>query len=185
MPVAVPAPSPVAPQEKRYALSFSVDEKTFEELQEVKALLSSSLPQGVSIEETLKVLLDQYLERNSPARRQARRLAAASKPPTSINAPSLELVPEKTAAKTAPASRHIPAQVRDEVFCRDGASCSYISPDGVRCGSTHNLQLDHIVPFAVGGSSRADNLRCCCSLHNRHLAKRYFGEDHMQKFMHG
>ena len=41
------APSPVP--EKRYALSFSIDEKTFAELEEVKALLSSSLPQGVSL----------------------------------------------------------------------------------------------------------------------------------------
>ena len=53
--VIVPAaPTPVP--EKRYALSFSVDEKTFAELEEVKALLSSSLPQGVSLEEALKEL---------------------------------------------------------------------------------------------------------------------------------
>ena len=51
------APTPVP--EKRYALSFAVDEKTFAELEEVKALLSSSLPQGVSLEEALKVLLGQ------------------------------------------------------------------------------------------------------------------------------
>jgi hypothetical protein len=95
--------------QKRYALSFSVDEKTFAELQEVKALLSSSLPQGVGLEEALKVLLGEYLEKHSPARRQARRLAAADKPKTSIDAPAPKVAPEKTECKTAPASRHIPA----------------------------------------------------------------------------
>jgi len=179
-------PAPPAPAlQKRYALSFSVDEKTFEELQEVKALLSSSLPQGVSLEETLKVLLAQYLERHSPQRRQARRLAAADKQKTSVDASSPKANPAMTEEeKIAPPTRHIPAKVRDEVFCRDGGRCTYISPDGVRCGSTHNLQLDHIVPFAVGGSHSADNLKLACSAHNLHLAKLYFGEEHMQKYLH-
>ena len=97
------APTPV-PEKRyalsfsvRYALSFSVDEKTFAELEEVKALLSSSLPQGVSLEEALKVLLGQYLERHSPARRQAWRRAAADKQKTSVEAPSPKVTPEITA----------------------------------------------------------------------------------------
>ena len=176
------APTPVP--EKRYALSFSVDEKTFAELEEVKALLSSSLPQGVSLEEALKVLLGQYLERHSPAKRQARRLAAADKQKTSVEAPSPKVNPEITAeTKVAPANRHIPAKIRDEVLCRDGGRCSYISPEGVRCGCRHNLQLDHIVPFAAGGRHSAENLRVVCDRHNRHLAKLYFGEEHMLKYL--
>ena len=133
--VIVPAaPTPVP--EKRYALSFSVDEKTFAELEEVKALLSSSLPQGVSLEEALKVLLGQYLARHSPEKRQARRLAAAGRQKTSIDAPSPKVSPEITAeTKVAPASRHIPAKVRDEVLCRDGGCCSYISPEAYAVGA--------------------------------------------------
>ena len=176
---------PPAPQ-KRYALSFSVDEKTFAELEEVRALLSSSLPKGVSLEEALKVLLGQYLAQHSPARRQARRLKVADKRSSSIGEPSPKANPAMgEEKKISPTSRHIPAKIRDEVFCRDRGSCSFVGPDGVRCGSRHNLQLDHIVPFAVGGAHDAENLHVTCSRHNRHLAKLYFGEEHMQKFLHG
>ena len=176
---------PPAPQ-KRYALSFSVDEKTFAELEEVRALLSSSLPKGVSLEETLKVLLGQYLAQHSPARRQARRLKVADKRSSSIGEPSTKANPAVgKEGKIRPTSRHIPAKIRDEVFCRDRESCSFVGPDGVRCGSRHNLQLDHIVPFAVGGGHDAENLHLTCSRHNRYLAKLYFGEEHMQKFLHG
>ena len=51
-------------------------------------------------------------------------------------------------------SRYIPAAVRREVWRRDGGCCSYVDPhSGRRCGSRFLLELDHIVPFALGGSA--------------------------------
>ena len=51
-------------------------------------------------------------------------------------------------------SRYIPAPVRREVWRRDGGCCSYVDPhSGRRCGSRFLLELDHIVPFALGGST--------------------------------
>lgn len=32
----------------------------------------------------------------------------------------------------------------------------------VKCGSTHNLEFDHIKPFALGGETSRDNLRLLC-----------------------
>ncbi len=80
----------------------------------------------------------------------------------------------KTKAKKD--SRHIPQALRDRVFLRDRGRCAYISPGGKRCGSRHNLQIDHIVPFALGGTTSIDNLQLLCQKHNLMKAEREFGK---------
>ena len=71
-------------------------------------------------------------------------------------------------------SRYIPAPVRREVWRRDGGCCSYVDPhSGRRCGSRFLLELDHIVPFALGGSAEPGNLRLYCSAHNRFRHREY------------
>ena len=65
-------------------------------------------------------------------------------------------------------SRYIPAPVRREVWRRDGGCCSYVDPcSGRRCGSRFLLEIDHIVPFALGGDAQPSNLRLHCSAHHR------------------
>lgn len=54
----------------------------------------------------------------------------------------------------------IPRSVRDFVYARDGGVC-------VQCGTTEDLQLDHITPLVQGGTDGADNLRLLCGKHNR------------------
>ena len=72
-------------------------------------------------------------------------------------------------------SRYIPVPVRREVWRRDGGCCSYVDPhSGRRCGSRFLLELDHIVPFALGGSAEPGNLRVRCSAHHR-LRHREYG----------
>ena len=71
-------------------------------------------------------------------------------------------------------SRYIPAPVRREVWRRDGGCCSYVDPhSGRRCGSRFLLELDHIVPFALGGSAEPENLRVYCAAHNRFRHREY------------
>ena len=71
-------------------------------------------------------------------------------------------------------SRYIPAPVRREVWRRDGGCCSYVDPhSGRRCGSRFLLELDHIVPFALGGSAEPGNLRVLCAAHNRLRHREY------------
>ena len=88
----------------------------------------------------------------------------------------------KKSLTNKPHSRHIPRAVRDEVWARDGGRCAYVSPAGIRCSSRWNLEIDHVVPFARGGSSGAGNLRLLCAEHNRMEAERAYGRDHMKRF---
>ena len=70
-----------------------------------------------------------------------------------------KLVHLKTEAR--PADRtYIPAHTRKLVFIRDKYRC-------VKCGSKKNLEIDHVVPLARGGSSRLENLQLLCRDCNR------------------
>lgn len=50
---------------------------------------------------------------------------------------------------------HIPKEVADAVYRRDGGKCVY-------CGATENLHLDHIIPFSRGGATNIENLQLLC-----------------------
>ena len=75
----------------------------------------------------------------------------------------------KTECVRQPQGRAIPAAVKRQVWERDRGCCSYVDRgSGRRCGSRHLLQIDHILPFALGGSAAPDNLRLLCAAHHRH-----------------
>lgn len=54
----------------------------------------------------------------------------------------------------------IPEDVKVYVMRRDAGSCR-------ACGSTTELQYDHIIPLAMGGSNNAENLQILCGPCNR------------------
>ncbi len=79
-----------------------------------------------------------------------------------------------------PGSRgYVPAELRREVFARDGERCTYVSPDGDRCPARGHLELDHVQPKARGGTETAANLRVRCRAHNALYAEQVFGRAHV------
>lgn len=54
----------------------------------------------------------------------------------------------------------IPREVRRAVFERDGGKCT-------ECGSTFDLQYDHVIPVVLGGATTAENLQLLCADCNR------------------
>ncbi|MGE3261706.1 MAG: HNH endonuclease [Bacteriovoracia bacterium] len=72
--------------------------------------------------------------------------------------------------------RHVPAAVRRAVWVRDQGQCTFT--DGKRaCHSRYRLELDHIIPFAMGGPSTVENLRLRCFTHNQLHAIQTFGRE--------
>ncbi|MGA4867121.1 HNH endonuclease [Streptomyces lavendulocolor] len=55
---------------------------------------------------------------------------------------------------------HIPDDVKQLVWIRDQGRCRV-------CGATAELQFDHVIPVAMGGSSEVENLRLLCGPCNR------------------
>lgn len=73
-------------------------------------------------------------------------------------------------------TRYIPRSVKDAVWRRDGGRCTFTTPDGERCPADGRLELDHIVPWALGGrSDDPGNLRLRCRAHNLMTARQVFG----------
>lgn len=58
---------------------------------------------------------------------------------------------------------HIPRETRYAVWQRYEARCT-------ECGSSFDLQYDHIIPVAMGGSSNVENLQLLCGACNRRKA---------------
>jgi HNH endonuclease len=72
----------------------------------------------------------------------------------------------KAYRKVAAPSRYIPEPVKEEVFERDGGQC-------VKCGSTRDLQYDHVIPYSRGGSNSATNIQLLCGDCNRAKSNRF------------
>lgn len=69
------------------------------------------------------------------------------------------------------------ASVLSRVKRRDQARCQYRDTlTGRVCGSTYQLEVDHIFPRALGGGDEERNLRCLCRRHNAYMAERILGK---------
>ena len=62
-------------------------------------------------------------------------------------------------ARAKKKARSIPKATRREVFARDNYRC-------VQCGAAEELTIDHIFPFALGGSNAPENLQVLCKACN-------------------
>ncbi len=96
----------------------------------------------------------------SPSRQRTtdRRAAARRKPARAVT----------PAAKPCASGRAIPVAVKRQVWQRDGGRCSYVDRQtGRRCNSRYMIDIDHILPYALGGGADPGNLRLLCRVHHR------------------
>lgn len=68
--------------------------------------------------------------------------------------------------KIPSSSRYISDQVKEEVLERDGDQC-------VKCGSTRDLQYEHVIPHTRGGSSAKANIQLLCGDCNRSKSNKF------------
>jgi hypothetical protein len=82
------------------------------------------------------------------------------------------LAKDFTRRRTAPAAGRVAKK-----------TCEYQDPKtGRRCGSTYQLEVDHIVPRALGGGNDPGNPRCLCKQHNLLEAERKLGRELMRRY---
>ena len=135
---------------ERRVLRVTVGKGFADDLAKVRAALSHQIPDG-NLEEVLHACLKQML-----AAVEKRRKGTGK------------------GREGSTTGRYVPVDDRRAVWERDGESCAYVSPDGRRCGSNHQLELHHIDPFAKGGATTAENLMVVCRRHNAFHAARDF-----------
>ena len=83
--------------------------------------------------------------------------------------------PASTAKRATPTQRNPAAGLRRAIIQKAQARCEYIDPQTKRrCESRHRLEIDHVQPFAMGGSTTAENLRALCRTHNQRQAEKAF-----------
>jgi hypothetical protein len=168
---AVEAPLPLRPPARpvvqaaapaRYRVQLTIGEETHDKLRRVQALLRREIPDGdpaAILDRALTVLLEK-VERT--------KLGGATKPR-----------PRRAAIRPgtdgAPASRHIPRDVKHAVCRRDGGRCAFVSKGGVRCTERTFLEFHHRQPHALGGPVTAENIALRCWRHNQYEAEVDFG----------
>src|SRR6266568_3172685 len=142
---------------------LTVSRRFMEKLAAARAALSHSHP-GATEDEILEAGLDLLLDRH------AKRKGLVEKP-------RREPPPAKP--------DHVPAHVKRAVWKRDGGRCQWPVQGGGICGSTHQVELDHVTPRGRGGPPTVENTRCLCKFHNQLAARQVYGDTWMDRFTRG
>jgi hypothetical protein len=184
-------PSSTSPRlERKFQIQFLASEHFMKKFEKARALLSNKNGKP-SYEAVLEAALDEFLKDHDPEsrndRREARKHKVESKANQAKRGKKRPVRSRLGGSETRPArdeepSRHVPTSTRDEVFQRDKRRCTYVGSNGIRCNATHHLQIDHIVPYARGGTNSVHNLRLLCERHNKLEAERVYGANAMKRF---
>jgi hypothetical protein len=135
-------------------LSVNLPNETIADLDRIRDLISHSKPDA-NYAEIIQFVARQFLEKRDPLRESTK----------------------SAAVQRCVRPSQIPAQLRRNKIRSAGSRCEWTDPStGQRCGSSYQLEIDHIKPRAIGGTDEADNLRCLCRNHNQMMAKRNLGE---------
>jgi hypothetical protein len=170
-------------------LAMNLSNETLADLQKIKDLLSHSMPEA-GFADVIANLAKSYLareEREHDGRRKNENHKRREKH-TNDNAP----LSRSGGGHDEPSGRgqshsgqrndhggegkpRLTPRLRKQILRRDKA-CTYRDPQTGRiCGSTYQLQVDHIYPRALGGADRESNLRALCRKHNLHMAEKKLG----------
>ena len=171
-----PAPMTVEPLDAELArVHMTVPRRLLEKLEAARDALSHSHP-GASRDEILEVGLDLILER------WAKRRGIGAKPRATPSKKTDEASASRASPPSTKRSRHVPAAVWRAVWERDKGCCAWPLENGSVCGSTRQLELDHIKGWALGANTTVDECRILCRPHQDVSARRLYGNDLMNRY---
>ena len=188
---ATPRPSaPVLVEEPMTAelsrVHLTVPRRLMKKIDAARAALSHSHPRANEadvLEVGLDLILDRHAKRRGLVKKPRPAKTQPAPAPAAIVAPPPALACHDAASAPAPRNRApIPASVKRAVWLRDGGRCQWKLDGGGICGSTLRVEIDHIVPVALGGESTVENCDLKCRMHNDLAARQVFGDEHMDLF---
>ena len=143
---------PLSPE--RYKVQFTIGADTQEKLRTLQNLMRHSVPNGdiAEIFDRALTLLLREIERQKLSR---------------VDHP-------RSGDVANPGGRHVPATEKRKVWARDQGQCAFVGAKG-RCVERGFLEFHHVIPFAEGGETTAENLQLRCRAHNAYEAREHFG----------
>jgi len=150
----------------RLEITFTAEQ--IKTLSQVKDLLSHSLPDG-NWAELITHLAEKHLKKA---------LGKNQLPEKSVK-PSSEKIIEPSAKSTLRflakrKRRPIKITLRRKLLQKARHCCEFIDPEtNTQCQSHYQLQIDHRIPLARGGTDSEENLRVLCRTHNLLAAKQW------------
>lgn len=165
---------------------------------------------GASLAETIEAAADELLDRRDHLRRKIKKRTPkrvtlsrgkrgltvdagdAGAPSPNLSQGETATVAQSVLQKVAYASVYeasrtrqseIPLATRNEIFRRDRGRCQFVDDrTGHVCHAQYQVQIDHVVPRALGGDNSKENLRLLCRTHNLLMAERSFGKELIARY---
>ncbi len=144
-------------------IKFIANSNLLKKLGKLKALLAHKST-NLNMAELIETMADISLSKLDPEKQTQKKSINQKSPP----------VTDEALRKQQ--SRHIPTELRREVWKRDKGFCQYTSHTGKKCNSQYGLEVHHKHAFAKGGVHTLENLTLHCFAHNQLEAMREFGE---------
>jgi hypothetical protein len=157
----------------RARVNMTVSRRLLDKLAQARDALSHSHP-GASEETVLEVGLDLILQR------YAKRRGIGAKP--RATSPTKDAAAPPAEPPSTERSRHVPAAVWRAVWERDHGCCAWPLEKGGVCGSTRQVELDHIHGWALGANTTVEESRLLCRLHQDFSARNLYGDELMNKY---
>ncbi len=161
---------------------FTGNEEFTKNLEELKNLLGFELKDPSSLTELMTKMSELALQ----ALKKKKGITAPPQKagsPEKLVAPSKATPPQPQSPEWPTAhSRYIPRSTKRALF-HQKPRCHYTDPKTKRrCMSQFSLQIEHIHPYAQGGSSSPENLELLCPAHNQLRAIQRYGERKMRRY---
>jgi hypothetical protein len=163
----------------RMELRFNMSLEGMKLLDRVRELRGAESLEAI-FHSALKLYVEQ-LEKKA-GKRPSKRVA---RPVTFDTSESESQVASEPECRTPPEDhcRYVRIDVRATTLDRAEDQCEFVDQlSQRRCTSRYKPQFDHIVPFAMGGPSTAENVRLLCPAHNQLHAIQCYGESKMREF---
>ncbi|HEY8270988.1 MAG TPA: HNH endonuclease signature motif containing protein [Pseudobdellovibrionaceae bacterium] len=188
---------------KHTLLQVTLEQETLDLINEIKNLLSHEIPDGhlnkvlkrmaeISVGQLKKKKGRSISNENSNSKKERTKNTvekekanpspilseetecslSRSQSPSDSNCPNEN---HRSSKQRASKSRHIPIEIRSQVFQRAHGGCEYVSPDEQRCQNHYQLEVDHITSWSQGGETSLENCRVHCKSHNQYRVKETHG----------
>ena len=152
-------------------LEITFTKEQFEELKKAKNLLSHVAHSG-SWAEVISVMTRKFIQsklgKSNQSIQDKKSDSRLISHPNLGSATEVRNLKSKKISSPSPLLRrsYIPVSLKRKLYAQAQGCCQYQSPDGNRCGSQFQIQIDHMTPVTWGGKTSFENLRLLCRTHN-------------------